>query len=143
MTGSPILPADTVMGAVTLWVADLDAMAARAVRSVAQKYPGTFTGSADHLVSKAFYFNDPEGNGVELYWDRDRTEWSWVHGTIEMDTIMLNPMLGLGNVEIKLGGEDQLAEAADRLAFYQQEPINDAGKIKVNDPWGSVITLEA
>lgn len=55
-----------------------------------QKYPGKFTGSADHLVSKAFYFDDPEGNGVELYWDRDRSEWSWVHGSIEMDTIFLD-----------------------------------------------------
>jgi len=64
---------------------------AKAVASVAQKYPGTFTGSADHLVSQAFYFNDPENNGVELYWDRDRTEWSWVHGTIEMDTLFLDP----------------------------------------------------
>jgi len=64
---------------------------ARAVASVARQYPGNFTGSADHLVSKAFYFNDPEGNGVELYWDRDRSEWSWVHGSIEMDTIFLDP----------------------------------------------------
>jgi catechol 2,3-dioxygenase len=68
---------------------------AKAVASVAQKYPGTFTGSADHLVSQAFYFNDPENNGVELYWDRDRTEWSWVHGTIEMDTIFLDPNIYL------------------------------------------------
>jgi catechol 2,3-dioxygenase len=64
---------------------------AQAVYSVARKYPGTFTGSADHLVSQAFYFNDPENNGVELYWDRDRTEWSWVHGNIEMDTLLLDP----------------------------------------------------
>ena len=64
---------------------------AKAVTSVARQYPGNFTGSADHLVSKAFYFNDPEGNGVELYWDRDRSEWSWVHGSIEMDTIFLDP----------------------------------------------------
>ena len=64
---------------------------AKAVASVARQYPGNFTGSADHLVSKAFYFNDPEGNGVELYWDRDRSEWSWVHGSIEMDTIFLDP----------------------------------------------------
>ena len=63
---------------------------AKAVASVARQYPGNFTGSADHLVSKAFYFNDPEGNGVELYWDRDRSEWSWVHGSIEMDTIFLD-----------------------------------------------------
>jgi catechol 2,3-dioxygenase len=64
---------------------------AHAVYSVAQKYPGSFTGSADHLVSKAFYFNDPEGNGVELYWDREKTEWSWIHGSVEMDTLFLDP----------------------------------------------------
>jgi catechol 2,3-dioxygenase len=64
---------------------------AASVYSVAQKYPGSFTGSSDHLVSKAFYFDDPEGNGVELYWDRDRSQWSWVHGSIEMSTLFLDP----------------------------------------------------
>jgi catechol 2,3-dioxygenase len=64
---------------------------ATAIYSVASKYPGTFTGSADHLVSEAFYFSDPEGNGVELYFDRDRSQWSWTHGTIEMATIFLDP----------------------------------------------------
>ena len=64
---------------------------ADAVDAVASRHPGSFTGSADHLVSQAFYFNDPEGNGVELYWDRDRTAWSWTHGRVEMDTLMLDP----------------------------------------------------
>ncbi len=64
---------------------------AAAVYSVAQRHPGSFTGSSDHLVSKAFYFDDPEGNGVELYWDRARTEWSWTHGSVEMSTIFLDP----------------------------------------------------
>lgn len=64
---------------------------AAALYSVARTEPGTFTGSADHLVSQAFYFTDPEGNGVELYWDRDRTEWSWVHGQVEMATLYLDP----------------------------------------------------
>ncbi len=64
---------------------------ATAIYSVAAKYPGTFTGSADHLVSEAFYFTDPEGNGVELYFDRDRSTWSWTHGQIEMATIFLDP----------------------------------------------------
>ena len=64
---------------------------AASVYSVAQRYPGSFTGSSDHLVSKAFYFNDPEGNGVELYWDRDRTQWGWAHGSIEMSTLFLDP----------------------------------------------------
>lgn len=70
---------------------DTKAALAAAVYSVAQKHPGTFTGSSDHFVSNAFYFDDPEGNGVELYWDRDRTRWSWVHGTIEMGTVYLDP----------------------------------------------------
>ena len=70
---------------------ETEAALAAAVYSVAQKYPSTFTGSSDHLVSKAFYFNDPEGNGVELYWDRERSAWSWVHGTLEMGTLYLDP----------------------------------------------------
>lgn len=64
---------------------------ATAIYSVASKHPGTFTGSADHLVSEAFYFTDPEGNGIELYFDRDRSKWSWTHGTIEMATLYLDP----------------------------------------------------
>jgi catechol 2,3-dioxygenase len=42
-------------------------------------------------VSEAFYFTDPEGNGVELYFDRDRSQWSWVHGQVEMTTLFLDP----------------------------------------------------
>ena len=64
---------------------------AAAIFSVARYAPGTFTGSADHLVSQAFYFTDPEGNGIELYWDRDRSTWSWTHGQVEMDTLYLDP----------------------------------------------------
>ncbi|MDB6426974.1 VOC family protein [Curtobacterium sp. 20TX0008] len=70
---------------------DTQADLAAALYSVATKYPQTFTGSADHLVSNAFYFQDPEGNGVELYWDRDRTEWSWTHGMVDMATIYVDP----------------------------------------------------
>ncbi|MFF1632735.1 VOC family protein [Leifsonia sp. NPDC058248] len=70
---------------------DSEEALAAAIYSVATRAPGTFTGSADHLVSKAFYFTDPEGNGVELYWDRDRTQWSWTHGQVEMATLYLDP----------------------------------------------------
>jgi catechol 2,3-dioxygenase len=70
---------------------ETEADLAAAVYSVASRYPRAFTGSADHLVSKAFYFTDPEGNGVELYWDRDRTQWSWTHGRVEMATLGLEP----------------------------------------------------
>jgi catechol 2,3-dioxygenase len=32
-------------------------------------------GAADHGVSEALYLRDPDGNGVELYWDRPENEW--------------------------------------------------------------------
>lgn len=70
---------------------DTERALAAAVYSVARRHPGSFTGSSDHLVSKAFYFDDPEGNGVELYWDRARSEWSWTHGSVEMSTLFLDP----------------------------------------------------
>ncbi len=34
-----------------------------------------FTGFADHGVSEALYLNDPDGNGLELYWDRPKEQW--------------------------------------------------------------------
>ena len=36
-------------------------------------YP--LTGASDHGVSEAIYLNDPDGNGVELYWDKPKIEW--------------------------------------------------------------------
>ena len=37
------------------------------------RYP--FTGASDHGVSEALYLDDPDGNGVELYWDRPEHLW--------------------------------------------------------------------
>ena len=36
-------------------------------------YP--LTGAADHGVSEALYLDDPDGNGIELYWDKPREQW--------------------------------------------------------------------
>ncbi|WZO96273.1 VOC family protein [Isosphaeraceae bacterium EP7] len=36
-------------------------------------------GASDHGVSEALYIRDPDGNGVELYWDRPREEWPRDH----------------------------------------------------------------
>lgn len=85
---------------------ETQAALAAALYSVARNAPRTFTGSADHLVSQAFYFTDPEGNGVELYWDRDRTDWSWVHGQVEMATLALDPNVFLREhlTEAAVGG---------------------------------------
>jgi catechol 2,3-dioxygenase len=43
-------------------------------------------GASDHLVSEAFYFNDPEGNGIEVYADRPRTDWQRDGEMIAMTT---------------------------------------------------------
>jgi catechol 2,3-dioxygenase len=69
---------------------DQPALAAT-VASAAQYKPQSFSGSADHLVSEAFYFTDPEGNGIELYWDRPRDAWSWDGKTVVMDSLALPP----------------------------------------------------
>lgn len=42
-------------------------------RLIDVKYP--ITGASDHGVSLALYLDDPDGNGVELYWDRPKEEW--------------------------------------------------------------------
>jgi catechol 2,3-dioxygenase len=41
-------------------------------------YP--LTGASDHGVSEAIYLNDPDNNGVELYWDRPKEEWPFDAG---------------------------------------------------------------
>ncbi len=48
-------------------------------------------GAADHGVSEALYLRDPDGNGVELYWDRARSEWPRASdGSLQMVTERLN-----------------------------------------------------
>lgn len=42
-------------------------------RLVDANYP--LTGTADHGVSEALYLDDPDGNGVELYWDKPKEYW--------------------------------------------------------------------
>lgn len=65
---------------------------ASVVYAVARAYPERFQGSSDHLVSEAFYFSDPEGNGVELYTDRPRSSWSiGALGQVDMATLPLDP----------------------------------------------------
>lgn len=62
---------------------------AAAVYAALQVDPTRFVGSSDHLVSQAFYFQDPDDNGIELYWDRPREEWEWTGGQVSMDTVHL------------------------------------------------------
>lgn len=48
-------------------------------------------GASDHLVSEAIYLSDPEGNGIEVYRDRQPDEWRYKpDGTVEMATLRLD-----------------------------------------------------
>lgn len=106
---------------------------AATVLRAAQHPESRFAGSADHLVSEAFYFTDPEDNGIELYWDRPREQWKWMNGNIAMDSIPLDPgdylqthltsspaqiRAGVGHVHLQVGDID-LARSfyVDTLGF--------------------------
>ena len=54
-------------------------------------------GASDHGVSEALYLSDPDGNGIELYWDRPKEFWPRdENGQIEMSTqrLELSSLLG-------------------------------------------------
>jgi catechol 2,3-dioxygenase len=49
------------------------------------------SGASDHLVSEALYLNDPDGNGIEIYSDRERREWRTdENGQLAMATLRLD-----------------------------------------------------
>ncbi len=43
-------------------------------------------GAGDHGVSEALYLHDPEGNGIEVYCDRPRSEWTHTNGVLDLGT---------------------------------------------------------
>lgn len=56
---------------------------------LAANYP--LTGAADHGVSEAIYMDDPDGNGVEIYWDKPRSMWPTdATGNLQMVTERLD-----------------------------------------------------
>ena len=108
---------------------------AATVALAAQYDPAAFAGSADHLVSEAFYFTDPEGNGIELYWDRPRDSWDWDETgsgrAVRMASLALSPqeyfrthlsqesMEGLADAGAGVGHVHlQVGDTATAAAFY-------------------------
>ena len=67
-------------------------------RIISANYP--ITGAANHGVSHAIYLDDPDGNGVELYWDLPKEEWPLdENGSLQMitDRLDLEELLSLSN----------------------------------------------
>lgn len=87
-------------------------------------------GASDHLVSKALYLTDPEGNGIEVYYDRPRAEWSYQDGHLQMGTLPLDIPFVIEQAKKKFTGfSDQLrlghmhlnvGDLEQSYAFYQQ-----------------------
>ena len=75
-------------------------LAAILQRLLDAKYP--LTGVSDHGVSEALYLDDPDGNGVELYWDKPREQWPVdSKGNLTMVTERLDLEDLLGELKIK------------------------------------------
>ena len=67
-------------------------------RLVEAKYP--ISGASDHGVSEAIYLDDPDGNGVELYRDRAKSDWDYdKDGNLEMKTGALDLQALLAELE--------------------------------------------
>lgn len=86
-----------------------EAELARSVYSLFRRFPNLYQGASDHLVSRAFYWGDPEGNGVELYVDRPRDAWSWKGSGVSMATLPLDVR---GFLTDHLPAEDYETEAS-------------------------------
>ena len=71
--GSPPSPRSTGLFHTAIVYPSRKDLAVALKRLVVAKYP--LTGASDHGVSHALYLDDPDGNGVELYWDKPREEW--------------------------------------------------------------------
>ena len=71
--GSPPAPGTTGLYHVAILYPTRAALGDAARRLRAAGIP--LTGASDHGVSEALYLDDPDGNGLELYWDRPRDLW--------------------------------------------------------------------
>jgi catechol 2,3-dioxygenase len=79
-----------------------------------------FQGFSDHGVSEALYLADPDGNGIELYTDRPREQWTWRNGAVAMFTEPLDV-------------DNLLLEAAtDNSQSYEIHPQTDIGHVHLH-----------
>jgi len=121
----------------------------QALRRLAESQVGI--GQADHLVSEALYLADPDGNGIEIYRDRPRSQWRWNQGTVEMATepLDLESLLHEGDrdpsqketlpFETRIGHVHlQVADVEQATGFY-----HDAVGFDVTARWQGAAFLSA
>jgi hypothetical protein len=91
-------------------------------------------GASDHGVSEALYLSDPDGNGLELYWDRPRAEWPRAaDGSLEMVTRRLDlDALRVAAAEMP----EPAAPGASQYAL-----MDDAVRSRLKDLRGTLLNL--
>ena len=115
---------------------DTEAELSAAVLNVAQRYPNAFTGTGDHIFSEAFYFNDPEGNGVELYHDRPKDKWLRdENGLYALATNPLDP-----NDYLQNHADQNALNAANSTLGHVHLQVGDTGKAR--DFYAGVLGFE-
>jgi catechol 2,3-dioxygenase len=98
---------------------------ARSLRRIADaRWP--LAGASDHLVSEALYLGDPDGNGIEIYRDRPRTQWPYDEaGTLRMDTLRLDLSELLGELDRDAGPDLAAGIAAGTRIGHVHLQISD------------------
>lgn len=95
--GSPPPPGSTGLYHVAILYPTRVALADALRRLIRARVP--LQGASDHGVSEALYLADPDGNGIELYWDRPETEWprepnselSMVTAALDLEGLLAEP----------------------------------------------------
>lgn len=84
------LPPDITLGLYhfALLVPNRKELAKMVQELIIKRYP--LSGASDHGVSEALYLDDPDGNGIEIYCDKDVKDWPVEHGKMTMFTIRLS-----------------------------------------------------
>lgn len=89
---------------------------------------GIQLGSSDHLVSEALYLSDPEGNGVEIYRDREPEQWSWSNTEVLM---AVDPIDAQGLVEAaRNSSEPWTAMPDDTVVGHIHLHVSDLAKAR-------------
>jgi catechol 2,3-dioxygenase len=111
---------------------DRAALADALLRLDAARVP--LEGASDHGVSEALYLRDPDGNGLELYWDRPRESWPRaVDGSLQMGTERLNLA--------ELRGEAPASAVSSASEDSTYAPMTEGVRTKLQELRGRLLNL--
>lgn len=110
-----------------------------------------FQGFADHGVSEALYLADPEGNGIELYADRPRSEWKYQEGQLQITTerldiedllfelrddaeskAVIDPLTRIGHLHLQVSDLSKAEQFYHKLVGFDVTQRNYAGALFVS-----------